>query len=107
MPDIEATSFQGQPASRSVFLSYRRLDDEPPPELPGGAGVVRYFWRQLRWELDRLGVPNAILWRDRGKISPADAFSVIIREELQKADLFIAFLSRATWPKPISPVAFS
>jgi hypothetical protein len=52
-------------------------------------------------------VPNAILWRDRGKISPADAFSVIIREELQKADLFIAILSRATWPKPISPVAFS
>jgi TIR domain len=83
-----------QLTGRSVFLSYRRLDDEPPPEFPDGDGFVRYFWRQLRWELDQLGVPNAILWGDRGKISPADGWSAIIREELRKADLFIAILSR-------------
>jgi hypothetical protein len=77
----------------TVFLSYRRVDDEPPPENPDG-GYVRYFWGQLKWQLSQLGVPDAILWRDRGKIAPGDDWSEVIRTELNNADLFIAVLSR-------------
>jgi hypothetical protein len=74
-------------------LSYRSIDDEPPPENPNG-GYVRHLRDQLRWELNQLSVPDAILWMDRYKIQPGDIWSEVLREELNKADLFIALLSR-------------
>jgi hypothetical protein len=90
-----------QEQARSVFVSYRVLDDEPPPGEPEDSGFVRYLSRQLRWELDQLGVPDAVLWRDRVKIFPADDWSQVIFDELSKADLFLAVLSknyvRSSW----------
>jgi hypothetical protein len=84
---------KNSPPTRVIFLSYRSIDDEPPPENPDG-GYVRHLREQLRWELNQLGVPDAILWVDRYKIEPGDIWSEVLREELNKADLFIALLSR-------------
>ena len=83
-----------QEQARSVFVSYRVLDDEPPPGEPEETGFVRYLSRQLRWELNQLGVPDTVLWRDRVKIFPADDWSQVIFDELSKADLFLAILSK-------------
>src|SRR5262245_810543 len=80
---------------RSVFVSYKREDDAPPPENPSpDFGFVRYLSRQLNYELKQLGVPDEILWRDRAKIAPADDWSEVIRQELHRADLFLAVVSR-------------
>jgi hypothetical protein len=84
---------KNSPPARLIFLSYRSIDDEPPPEDPNG-GYVRHLRQQLRWELSQLGVPDAILWMDRYKIQPGDIWSEVLRDELNKADLFIAVLSR-------------
>ena len=84
---------KNSPPARLIFLSYRSIDDEPPPENPNG-GYVRHLREQLRWELSQLGVPDAILWMDRYKIQPGDIWSEVLRDELNKADLFIALLSR-------------
>jgi hypothetical protein len=81
------------PTARVIFLSYRSIDDEPPPEDPNG-GFVSHLRSQLRWELNQLGVPDAVLWMDRYKLQLGDTWSEKIREELNKADLFIALLSR-------------
>jgi hypothetical protein len=78
---------------RVIFLSYRSIDDDPPPENQKGR-YVEYLWRQLRWELNRLGVPKATLWRDRNEICPGDKWAESIRGELRKSDLFVALLSR-------------
>ena len=78
---------------RVIFLSYRSMDDDPPPENPKGK-YVEALWAQLRWELNRLGVPKAILWRDRNAIEPGDKWTKVIGDELNKADLFVALLSR-------------
>ncbi len=88
-----AQYLKNSPPTRIIFLSYRSIDDEPPPENPDG-GYVRHLREQLRWELNQLGVPDAILWMDRYKIEPGDIWSEVLREELNKADLFIALLSR-------------
>ena len=81
-------------ASRSVFISYRRLDDDPPPDMPEAGGFVRYLHQQVRWELSQLGVPDAILWRDRNMIAPNDDWPEKILDELHRADLFLAIVSR-------------
>lgn len=57
-------------------------------------GYVTHLRKQLRWELNQLGVPDATVWMDRCKIQPGDVWSEVLNEELQKADLFIALLSR-------------
>jgi hypothetical protein len=81
-------------AGRAVFVSYRSIDDEPPPEGPKDCGFVRYLSKQIRWELRQLGVPNAILWRDRAEIEPGDDWSEAIHNALSNADLFLAVLSK-------------
>jgi hypothetical protein len=78
---------------RSVFVSYRTLDDVPPPEKPDGK-FVSYLSQQIKWELSQLGVPKAILWRDRAGIEPGDIWSAKIQEALARADLFLAIVSR-------------
>jgi hypothetical protein len=62
------------PTARVIFLSYRSIDDEPPPEDPNG-GFVSHLRSQLRWELNQLGVPDAVLWMDRYKLQLGDAWS--------------------------------
>src|SRR5215468_4372305 len=80
---------------REVFISYRRLDNDPPPPPPNDrSGFVDYLLRDLRYDLTQLGVPKAILWQDRSKIEPGDVWSKAILNALNKAELFIAVLSR-------------
>jgi TIR domain len=81
------------PESREVFVSYRRVDDEPPPGSPRERGFVAYLLRQLRWELSQLGVPDALLWQDRSRIEPGDIWSEAIFKALNNAELFVAILS--------------
>jgi hypothetical protein len=33
---------------REVFISYRRLDNDPPPDSPNDRGFVDYLLRQVR-----------------------------------------------------------
>ena len=77
-----------------VFISYRRLDDEPPPGRPDNRGFVNYLLGQVRWALRQKGVPDAILWQDRSQIDPGDVFSEAILNALNKAELFVAVLSK-------------
>jgi TIR domain len=86
----------GRPNPREVFVSYRRLDDEPPPDCSSGdgGGFVRYLLRQVRYDLRQMGVPDAVLWEDRAKIAPGDIWSDAIRKALNEAELFVAILSR-------------
>jgi hypothetical protein len=79
--------------SREVFVSYRSVDDEPPPGSPRQRGFVAYLLRQLRWELSQLGVPDALLWQDRSRIEPGDIWSEAIFKALNDAELFVAILS--------------
>jgi TIR domain len=77
----------------SLFLSYRHLDDEPPPDNPSGR-FVQQLHRELVWELRQLGAPDAALWFDRANILPGDAWSNVIHNVINKADLFVILLSR-------------
>jgi hypothetical protein len=81
------------PTLPQIFLSYRRVDDEPPPRDPKG-GYVRQLHRELIWELGQLGAPNAVFWLDRYMIYPGDEWSDKLLSALNKADLFVALLSR-------------
>jgi len=79
---------------REVFISYRRQDNDPPPDGPNDRGFVDYLLRQVRYDLGQLGVPNAILWQDRSRIAPADDWNQKISDALNNAELFIAILSK-------------
>jgi TIR domain len=80
--------------AREVFISYRALDDEPPPGRPDNRGFVRYLLRQVRYDLRQLGVPDTILWLDRAQIAKGEDWSEAISSALNKAELFIAILSK-------------
>ena len=91
-----------QPATGfHIFVSYRRLDDDPPPGSEKKSGFVAYLLRELRWELSQLGLPDDVLWLDRLSIEPGDIWSMRIKDELRKADLFLVILSKnyvqGTW----------
>jgi hypothetical protein len=78
----------------SVFISYRRLDDEIPPGERKAAGFVRYLQDQLKYELTReLGVPEDVLWVDRNRIQTADDFTAVIADAIKKSDIFLAVVS--------------
>src|SRR5262245_49426118 len=64
----------GRPNPHEVFVSYRRLDDEPPPDCSNGdsGGFVRYLLRQVSYDLSTMGIPDAILWQDRVSIQQGD-----------------------------------
>ncbi len=89
----EAADYPSNAPLRTIFLSYRRVDDEPPPENPNGK-YVEHLRKQLLWELRQLGVPKTVLWMDRYEIETGDIWPEALREGLEKSDLFIALLSR-------------
>jgi hypothetical protein len=79
----------------SVFLSYRRLDDETPPGERKAAGFIHYLQDQLKYELTReLGLPEDVLWVDRNRIQNADEFTTVIADAIKKTDIFLAVVSR-------------
>jgi hypothetical protein len=76
-----------------IYISYRRMDNLPPPDNPNSLGFVDYLLRQLRYELQQLGA-NAIVWKDRLLIEPGDVWSeAVLNAILKEADLFIVILS--------------
>jgi TIR domain len=77
-----------------IFVSYRRLDNDRPPDRPNARGFVDYLLREVRYDLAQLGVPNEILWEDRLQIEPGDVWSEKIFDALNEADLFIAIVSK-------------
>jgi hypothetical protein len=79
---------------REVFISYRRLDDVPPTGIRNRYGFVNYLLRQVRSRLQEDGVPDAILWQDRSQIEPGDIWSEAISKALNRAELFVAILSK-------------
>jgi hypothetical protein len=87
--------------AREVFISYRRLDNVPPPDGRNRHGFVNYLLRQIRSRLQENGVPDAVIWQDRSQIEPGDIWSEAILDALNRAELFIAILSknyiRSTW----------
>ncbi len=78
----------------TVFLSYARADDEPPPNDPTTRGWVTYFWQHLRWAISDEGVSQAKLWRDRYEIEPAERFTDKIEAALRESSLLVPVLSR-------------
>lgn len=50
--------------------------------------------RQVRSRLEEEGVPEAILWQDRSQIEPGDVWSEAILKALNRAELFVAILSK-------------
>jgi TIR domain len=81
-------------SGREVFISYRRLDNKPPTGSRGRHGFVNYLLRQIRSRLEEDGVPDAVLWQDRSQIEPGDVFSKAILNALNRAELFVAILSK-------------
>jgi hypothetical protein len=79
---------------REVFISYRRLDDNVPDDRRTRYGFVNYLLRQVRARLQEEGVPGAVLWQDRSEIEPGDVWSDAIKNALNRAELFVAILSR-------------
>jgi hypothetical protein len=79
---------------REVFISYRRLDNNAPTGSRGRHGFVNYLLRQVRSRLEEDGVPDAVLWQDRSQIEPGDVFSEAILKALNRAELFVAILSK-------------
>jgi TIR domain len=75
-----------------VFISYRRLDNLAPGR--NRHGFVNYLLRQVRSRLQENGVPDAVLWQDRSQIEPGDVWSEAIWNALNRAELFVAILSK-------------
>jgi hypothetical protein len=72
--------------------SYRRVDGDPPPQSPE-RGFVDYLLTDVRYDLTQLGAPKSIFWQDRAKIAPADDWNEKIETALNDASFFIAVLS--------------
>jgi hypothetical protein len=85
---FESPSYRG-----TVFISYARADDTKPPFEDKVEGWVKFFWENLRFELNDRGVHQATLWLDRYQIEPAEDFTVKIEEALKEARLIIPILS--------------
>jgi hypothetical protein len=76
-----------------IFISYRQLDDESPPDSPNDSGFVSYLLKQLRYDLTQMGVPEVNRWQGRAKLEPRDVWSDALSSALNKAELFIVILS--------------
>jgi TIR domain/CobQ/CobB/MinD/ParA nucleotide binding domain len=77
-----------------IFVSYRTLDDVPPPGVPHQRGFVSYLVRQLRWELAQMGLPFAVLWKDRARIEAGDTWSDAVVRAIDDSQLFIVVVSK-------------
>jgi len=79
-------------SNREVFISYRTLDNIPPTRHRHG--FVNYLLRAVRSRLEEDGVPDTVLWQDRSQIEPGDVWSQEIWKALNRAELFVAILSK-------------
>jgi hypothetical protein len=74
-----------------VFVSYSRLDNVPAGDRHG---FVDSLVKHLRARFQEEGVPDAIFWQDRSEIEPGDVWSDAIGNALNRAELFIAIVSK-------------
>jgi hypothetical protein len=93
VPVADVTTHDG-----TVFISYARADDKPPPYEEKVPGWITFFWQQLRWELTNVGLAHADLWRDRYEIDPNERFTDKIEAALKAAKFVIMILS-PNWPQ--------
>lgn len=89
----EPTSVAQLGPDGTVFISYARADDQPPPHDDKAVGWVTFFWDQLRFELTDRGAKRAKLWLDRYEIDPAEAFTPKIKAAVEKARLIVPVFS--------------
>ena len=80
--------------SARIFISYARVDDEPPPENREASGFVAYLRRQLRFEFGQIGGLQPELWRDRERVPDGDFFEPLLSEGVAGASLPLVVLSR-------------
>jgi len=76
-----------------VFLSYARLDNEPPPGRERLSGFVTALQEHLKHQLNQLGPPRPALWRDVGNIERTDQFERVLREQVANSDYLIVVFS--------------
>ena len=60
---------------REVFISYRRLDDMPPPDRRMSHGFVNYLLRQVRARLQRWAYRMQSFGKSFKKIEPGDVWA--------------------------------
>jgi hypothetical protein len=78
-----------------IFLSYARDDNLLPPGLDNGRlGFVNSLFDNLTYKFRDLGVDPPILWRDTRNIDRSDQFEPMIRNEIDRSDLFLVVLSK-------------
>jgi hypothetical protein len=78
---------------RVVFLSYAVRDNFHPTGRIAH-GFVNYLKRAVAARLQEEGVPDAILWQDSSQIEPGTVWDKEILNVLDRAELFIAILSK-------------
>src|SRR3954471_9076317 len=83
-----------------AVLRYRHPQYQTPLDAPGAKGWIDVFIEQLRYELDVLGLPEALLWRDANKIAEVERFAPKIDTGLREARLLLAVLSRNYVKRP-------
>ena len=93
VPVADVTTYDG-----TVFISYSRADNLPPPGERKVQGWITFFWEQLRFELTNVGLGEAKLWLDRYEIEPNEVFTTRIKGALDAAKLVIMILS-PNWAK--------
>jgi hypothetical protein len=77
-----------------IFVSYARIDDEPPPENREAPGFIAYLRRQLRFEFSQIGGQQPELWRDRERVPDGDFYEPLLSEGVAGASLLLVVLSR-------------
>src|SRR5262249_49133334 len=93
---------QAGKAEPVIFVSYRSIDDETPPDTPKRPGFVTHLQQQIKYELRTTrGVQNPLVWFDRNKIAGGDVITKELQEALAMSHIFVAVLSpnyiRSAW----------
>jgi hypothetical protein len=75
-----------------VFISYARKDNTAPPDADP-RGFVTVLNQQLQYELDILGSPQPVIWRDE-QIADGDQFEPLIDSAIRESGILLVVLSR-------------
>lgn len=77
----------------SIFISYARDDDIPPPAPPGAKGFVTFLDENLRYEFKDAGPDRPEVWRDLRRVAAAAQFDSVIDNALRAATVLVVILS--------------
>jgi hypothetical protein len=76
-----------------VFISYARVDNEPPPEMRTAPGFVTFLHDQLRYELRARGEPRPRLWLDVTGIGRHEEFPQPLQQAIDASHILLVVLS--------------